>query len=342
LVVVLRLDDLPAALGPGALEEWSVLAGREVLAVDLDAGRREAGAATALASLPCVKVGLAAEPDLPGDLLAGFDVLLTTATDAGAGWVAVEDPLVELEGLEQRVAAQSRAAVALVSLLRVTELVPVWEGIVAESSTYSMLLGSQAFYAWREATPRKGHPAGDPATAVLVSREGSTMRVELNRPDVRNAVDSSVRDGLVDALGLALADASIEHVVLSGRGPVFSAGGDLDEFGSVGDPALANAVRLTRHPGYAVSRVAGRVEARVHGACMGSGIEIPAFAHRVVADHATVFGLPELGMGLIPGAGGTVSVTKRIGRHRTAWLVLSGARIDAPRALAFHLVDAID
>jgi hypothetical protein len=341
LRIVLRLDDLAELLAPDAIEEWSVLAGRDVLAVDLDGGRWSGGAATPLAALPCLKVGVASGPDLSAAVLAGFDVLLTTGTDVDGGWVAVDDPLAEIERLAERVRAQPRASVALVSLLRLTEALPVWEGVVAESSTYSMLLGSEAFLAWRAATPRKGHAPGDPATAVLIGRDGDELHVELNRPEVRNAVDRSVRDGVVAAMGLVLADPTIERVVLTGRGPSFSAGGDLDEFGTVGDPALANAVRLTRHPGYAVARVADRVEARVHGACMGSGIEIPAFAHRVVASPDSVFGLPELGMGLVPGAGGTVSVTKRMGRHRTNWLVISGARIDAVRACAWGLVDAL-
>src|SRR5690606_17046902 len=124
--------------------------------------------------------------------------------------------------------------------------------------------------------------------AVLVSRDGGVLDVVLNRPEVRNAVDSALRDGLVEALELAAVDPSIERVVLRGRGPVFCAGGDLDEFGTVGDPATANAVRLSRHPGLAVSRCAARVEARLHGAAVGSGIEIPAFAGHVVADPATV------------------------------------------------------
>ena len=66
-----------------------------------------------------------------------------------------------------------------------------------------------------------------------------------------------------------------------------------------------------------------------------------AFCGHVVAAPDAVFGLPELGLGLTPGAGGTVSVTRRIGRWRTAYLVLSGRTIDADTALAWGLVDEI-
>ena len=74
---------------------------------------------------------------------------------------------------------------------------------------------------------------------------------------------------------------------------------------------------------------------------MGAGIELPAFAARVTATEDAVMALPELGIGLIPGAGGTVSIPRRIGQHRAAYLALSGCRIDAVRALRWGLIDDI-
>lgn len=337
---VVPLGEMEDLLRPGAMETWSPLDGHPSLVVDLDAGRwPRGGPARALAELPCVKVGVSADPDLPDDLADGFDILLTSEPDPSRRWVHVPDPMGEAARLAERASAQPLATAALVALLRLTERLPTWEGVAAESSTYSMLLGSRAFLDWRAATPRRPAPEPDPRGAVLMARDGSVLSVVLNRPAARNAVDMELRDGLVDAMALAEADETIERIVLTGRGPSFSAGGDLNEFGTVGDPALANAVRLTRHPGLAVARCADRVEVRVHGAAMGSGIEIPAFAARIVADPATSFGLPELGMGLVPGAGGCFSVTARIGRHRTNWFVLGGDRIDAATALAWGLVD---
>jgi enoyl-CoA hydratase/carnithine racemase len=75
---------------------------------------------------------------------------------------------------------------------------------------------------------------------------------------------------------------------------------------------------------------------------MGAGAELPAFAGRVVAHPATRFALPELSLGLVPGAGGTVSLPRRIGRHRTALLGLTGTPINATTAFEWGLVDAID
>jgi enoyl-CoA hydratase/carnithine racemase len=79
----------------------------------------------------------------------------------------------------------------------------------------------------------------------------------------------------------------------------------------------------------------------MHGHCAGSGVELPAFAGTVVAAPDTVCSLPEIGFGLIPGAGGTVSLTRRIGRRRVALLALSGASVDAPTAHDWGLIDEI-
>jgi enoyl-CoA hydratase/carnithine racemase len=150
-----------------------------------------------------------------------------------------------------------------------------------------------------------------------------------------------MRDGLVEGLTVALADPSITEVVLRGEGASFCSGGDLDEFGTTPDPATAHAVRTTRHPARALARLAGRLRAEVHGACVGAGVELPAWAGRVVADESAFFELPELSMGLIPGAGGTASLPRRIGRERTGWLALSGERIDVATARRWGLVDEV-
>jgi enoyl-CoA hydratase/carnithine racemase len=150
-----------------------------------------------------------------------------------------------------------------------------------------------------------------------------------------------MRDAFVEALQLALADSSIAEVVLRGEGDSFCSGGDLDEFGSLSNPAEAHAIRTTRSPALLITRLAGRIRAELHGACLGAGIELPAFTDRVVATEDAFFQLPEVQFGLVPGAGGTVSLPRRIGRQKTAWLGLSGSRIDARTALAWGLVDEV-
>ena len=80
----------------------------------------------------------------------------------------------------------------------------------------------------------------------------------------------------------------------------------------------------------------------MHGACIGAGIELPAFAGRLTASSDAFFQLPEVAMGLIPGAGGCVSISRRIGRQRTAYMAILGERFPAERALAWGLIDAIE
>jgi enoyl-CoA hydratase/carnithine racemase len=146
---------------------------------------------------------------------------------------------------------------------------------------------------------------------------------------------------MLDACAIAAADPSIEHVLVDGAGPAFSSGGDLDEFGTLADPASAHPLRLARSVAYALHRLRDRTTVHVHGPCIGAGVELPAFASRVVARRDATFRLPEVGMGLVPGAGGTVSIPRRIGRHRTAGWAITGASIDAPTALAWGLVDEV-
>jgi enoyl-CoA hydratase/carnithine racemase len=210
----------------------------------------------------------------------------------------------------------------------------------AESLAYSTLLGGTEFRAWLATrTPREVPvAAGDP---VLVRRVGDRLLLRLNRPERRNAYGREMRDALVEALRVAVYDDTVAQVLIDGAGPVFCAGGDLDEFGTAPDPVTAHLVRTRAGAARLIAQLADRIEVRVHGWCVGAGIELPVFAGQVIASPGTRFRLPELGMGLVPGAGGTVSVPRRIGRWRTLYLVLSGRALDVVTALDWGLVDGI-
>ena len=234
------------------------------------------------------------------------------------------------------------AASVLVRLLRHNERVGAPDSGFAESLAYSTLQHGAEFQAWLDARPERT-PRAEPDTPVVrVDRRDDTLSITLNRPHKRNAYSASLRDGLCEALEVAMADSSIRHVVLDGAGACFSAGGDLDEFGEATDAGLAHASRMARNAGVLIDCLRDRVEARLHGACIGAGIELPAFAERVVAREDAFFQLPEVGMGLIPGAGGTTSILRRIGRRRLAYMALTGARIDTATALSWGLIDAVE
>jgi len=252
----------------------------------------------------------------------------------------VGDPGAALAELGRAVAAAPRAATVLAGLLRWSGALAVPEALDAESFAYSTLLGGEEFAAW---LARRGPrtPLTEVVEPVLLDRDAATLRITLNLPQRRNAYGRHLRDALVEALDVALLDPSVEHVVLDGAGPVFCAGGDLAEFGTTPDPVLAHLVRTRGGAARPLHALRDRLEVRLHGRCVGAGIELPAFAGRVVAAPDASFCLPELGMGLIPGAGGTVSLPRRIGRHRTLYLALSGTELDADTARRWGLVDEL-
>lgn len=268
------------------------------------------------------------------------DVALTSAADPPAPWVACTDLDQELEALAARIGDRPSASVTLAHVLRSSAGLSIPKALVVESLAYSALQSGPEFRTWlaERRTMVAKAATGDP---VVVVREGSRLTITLNRPEAHNAYNASMRDGLCDALSIAVADPTLEEVHLVGAGPSFCSGGDLAEFGTFSDPVSAHLIRTSQSPARLLGCLAGRVTAHLHGSCVGSGIELPAFAGTVLADPASVFKLPEVEMGLIPGAGGTVSIARRIGRRRTAWLVLSGRSIDAPTSQTWGLVDRL-
>lgn len=220
---------------------------------------------------------------------------------------------------------------------------PARAGVVTESLAYSVLQAGPEFAGWlAERGPATAPDTSDP---VLIDRDGDTLRLRFNRPQRHNAFTNAMRGALLDGLAVAAADTSIDEVVLCGAGRSFCSGGDLAEFGGFTDVASAHLARTRYSPALALDALTARLGARcradIHGQVLGSGLEMAAFCGRVRAHPDTVLGLPELNLGLIPGAGGTVSITRRIGRWRTSYLMLSGRTIDTPTALRWGLVDEI-
>jgi len=225
-------------------------------------------------------------------------------------------------------------------LLDATASVDVESALVTESATYSTLQAGPEHQAWLAARRRRERAVEH--DVVLVSRKDGTLRLTLNRPHMRNAFNAAMREALLDGLMIATVDPTVDEIVVDGAGANFCSGGDLDEFGTLDDPASAHLLRVDRSVARAVHELRNRTTFIVHGACIGAGVEIPAFAGRVVARPDATFRLPELSMGLVPGAGGTVSIPRRIGRERFRSMALTGAMIDATTALSWGLVDEIE
>jgi enoyl-CoA hydratase/carnithine racemase len=316
-------DLLDRLSSPGGREAFSPLVGVPFVLLDMDESA-SGDLADHLISLPCPVIGI-----------GRADAPLADATDVVVEHVQDAEPLI------RNIEAHPLAATTLVQLLRHNEQTSVPNGLLAESLAYATLQGSGEFLAHLKKRGHTPQPALSPDPAVQITREGDILQLILNRPEHRNSFSMAMRDGLTEGLHLLAADARITKAILSGAGRCFCTGGELQEFGLAEDPAHAHVIRSTRNVGLLIHEQAARMECRVHGACIGSGIELPAFAHRIVAAEKTFFQLPEITMGLIPGAGGTVSILRRIGRHRTAYLCLSAKRITAPTALEWGLIDSI-
>jgi hypothetical protein len=304
-----------------------------LVALDSDAGGPSAeaisAAKAALATLPCPAVALdtGSSQSTATPLRDHFDVVVRSGE--------------ELEPILVATRRTPLAAMALVQLLRQSARLDVHQGLIAESLVYSTLQSGPEFGSWLSARPAAAARQPSPGPPVLLARSDHRLELTLNRPEKRNAFSARMRDALVEGLRTAVCDSSITEVVLRGAGPAFCSGGDLDEFGSLPDPTTAHAVRSTRNPARLLSECAGRVRVELHGACVGAGIELASFAGKLTAAKDAFFQLPEVAMGLVPGAGGTVSIPRRIGRQRTAYLALSGLRIDAITAHEWGLIDEI-
>jgi len=243
--------------------------------------------------------------------------------------------------IEQRIRTWPDAALLLVQVLRSTSALPCAQALDIESMAYATLQGGPEFARWKKSRGIAATPPPRAGEPIVLERDHGSVRAVLNRPETRNAMSVEMRDAWVEALQLLEADDSVQEMHISGSGDCFSVGGELNEFGQAPDPATAHWIRTVHSPARLLARNAGRLRFYLHGACIGSGIELPAFASRVIAHSRSFFQLPELQFGLIPGAGGTVSIARRIGRQRLAWMVLTGKRINARTALEWGLVDEI-
>lgn len=319
----------PEAVGP--------FADRPIVIAELDGSSDADRLAEVAPKLPAVLVGIG-EPGRDDAVVAGLDIALTAMPDPPAPWFGGATSELA-SALVAAVNASPQASVTLVQLLRLSAGLSIHDALVAESLAYGLLQTGAVYQRWladQRFTKSRRHNRAP----IRVERAGATLTITLDRPEVRNAFDAATRDGLVEALAVAN-DPGVEVVELRGTGRDFCSGGDLTEFGTVPDATTGHLIRTTRSAAARLVDLPTRTVAQLHGACIGAGIELPAFCDHVVADGSTTVSLPEVGLGLIPGAGGTASLPRRIGRQRTAWLALSGASLDAETAHRWRLVDEL-
>jgi enoyl-CoA hydratase len=174
---------------------------------------------------------------------------------------------------------------------------------------------------------------------LLISRHDRVLLLTLNRPQARNALNNAQLTHLAEALEAAQQDETVGAVVITGNERVFAAGADLQEMAEKDLAATLNDIR---------PRLWARIDAftkpliaAVNGYALGAGCELALLCDVVVAGDNATFGLPEITLGIMPGAGGTQRLIRCVGKSLATQMVLTGKAIDARRAQQAGLVSEI-
>ncbi|UBQ43808.1 3-hydroxyacyl-CoA dehydrogenase NAD-binding domain-containing protein [Comamonas thiooxydans] len=168
---------------------------------------------------------------------------------------------------------------------------------------------------------------------VSLERDGDVAIIGIDNPPI-NAGSATVRAGLLQAIDTVARDDSLVAAVLIGVGSTFMAGSDIREFGQpLAEPQLPSVIA-------AIDACSKPFVAALHGAALGGGFELALGCDARIAAPDTVVGLPEVTLGIIPGAGGTQRLPRLVGLPRAIEMICSGERVKSPSALAAGLIDA--
>jgi enoyl-CoA hydratase/carnithine racemase len=171
---------------------------------------------------------------------------------------------------------------------------------------------------------------------VLLERPSEHVAlVKLNRPEVRNALNLATRKLIAETFTALGADPAVRAIVLTGNDQAFAAGADLNEMAEATavDMMLRNVARLWGP----VQSCPKPVIAAVNGFALGGGCELAMLCDIIVAGQGAKFGLPEVRVGIIPGAGGTQRLTRAVGKYQAMRMILTGATISGEEALRYGL-----
>jgi len=175
-------------------------------------------------------------------------------------------------------------------------------------------------------------------TLVNVSTPAEGVRVlAFNRPTKRNALSQELIDVFLRDLGAAAADQSVKVVVVTGSNTFFCAGADIKEISEL-DAEGARQRRYLEDLCQGLQNVRKPVVAAVEGIALGGGFEVALMCDLIFASTSSRFGLPEVSIGLLPGAGGTQRLTNAVGKYKAMQMILLGTPITAAEASAAGLV----
>jgi enoyl-CoA hydratase/carnithine racemase len=181
-----------------------------------------------------------------------------------------------------------------------------------------------------------------PAEIVLLELKGTTGVITLNRPEAMNAINLAMRPLIADVVKAAERDDAVRAIVIRGAGErVFCAGADVKEFRAA--KSLTAARQEREPPGWndVIAACRKPTIAAIRGACLGGGLELALACDLRIASEDAIFGFPETGLGIIPGAGGTQRLPRVVGMGHAMRLILTGERIDASEALRIGLVSQL-
>lgn len=177
---------------------------------------------------------------------------------------------------------------------------------------------------------------------IIYEKEDNIAYVTLNRPQVLNVYNIRMRDELYQVFGAIKDDHEVRVAVFKGAGgKAFCAGADLSEFLTAPSPTVARQVRWERDVWELFLSLPQPLIAALHGHVLGSGIEIALCCDIRIASEDAQFGLPEVGLGIIPAAGATQTLPRAIGQAKALEMMLTGRRISAKEALDIRLVNRV-
>ena len=171
---------------------------------------------------------------------------------------------------------------------------------------------------------------------VKITRDAPIAVVQLDRPEVLNALSEELMDELVASLETLDLEADIRCIVLTGNEKAFAAGADIKQSFVDATPASMLEQDLTTR-WERVRKIRKPIIAAVSGYCLGGGCELAMTCDIIVASETAQFGQPEVNLGIIPGAGGTQRLTRAVGKYRAMDIILTGRRVKADEAKAIGL-----
>ena len=177
---------------------------------------------------------------------------------------------------------------------------------------------------------------------IIYEKEHNKAYITLNRPKALNAYNIKMRDELYETLSAANDDPEVSVIILKAAGEkAFCAGADLSEFLTAPPPVAARQVRFERDVWGLFLSIRKPIIAALHGYVLGSGIEMAMCCDIRVASEDAKFGVPEMGLGIIPAAGGSQTIPRIVGRGFAMEMLLSGRWITAAEAKKIKMVNHV-